>query len=227
MSKEEWLYWLGSFKSVRCSSINDAENWQDLIFVIERFGNFISPAGNGLGGYERAIACSLSGVDLGLYKAVRVARNDAVHQGFQARHLAKNAVRLVHNFEQEIMGKLIEMSGGVKAEYLMTGSPFVAHGWHGLEMIRNVMATNGYSRVPLFQDGNYKWVTDEQVATFWYCKKDRNNSLLSCIVKNKCGLIGCDVVAKDEVVDKPGFYLVVNDATGNNVVGIITPFDFL
>lgn len=237
LSNDEWLYWYRQLKSVRVAAINDSENWQDLLAVIERLGRALpksdsskSPGGDksnkSLGDYRDKFEDKL-GLDnnLVLYDAVRNARNEAAHIGFQARHLAKNAVRLTMVLEQKIMELHLKKK---TAQFLMSDLPFIAQEWHTLEMIRNEMAMNGYSKVPYKHpsnaSGRYYWITDEMVAKAWATDKNRQRK-----IPDLQGAFSftdthqCENCKEGDTVE-PGYHLVLRD---NHPVGVITPFDFL
>jgi len=105
----------------RASAFRDAEGFQEILFVIERLGFMLTnnPDAHTLEKYKAKIQKLSKNSVLAeeipaswrhlhtpmseLYEIVRIARNDAVHQGALARHLTTHAVELALVLEDALM----------------------------------------------------------------------------------------------------------------------------
>ncbi len=113
----------------------NAENFQDLLFSLERLGIALTNNIGSLWRYKDDI-CELAKESplaeeipeshrewhvpfSELYEVVRIARNDALHQGAFARHLASHLTQLALVLEDALMAK----SGANKVVDYMVRSP--------------------------------------------------------------------------------------------------------
>src|SRR5262245_53896225 len=116
VTPEAAIYFRDQFRQARAAVVRDAEAFESLIHVIERLGMLLSHEMGDLGKYcghlkafagrsplARKLPDSLHTRFSKLYESVRVARNDAMHQGAFARHLTSHAVKLVLILEDALM----------------------------------------------------------------------------------------------------------------------------
>src|SRR2546430_15710818 len=119
LGSEERLAFAREFKAARAVAVRDAEGFDELLFVLERFGCHLTRSQGNLGQYKEALRdiagesalshtiplhCPVLHVNFdSLYESVRIGRNDALHQGTGARHLARNAPEIALIMEAALM----------------------------------------------------------------------------------------------------------------------------
>ena len=95
------------FRAARAGALRDAEAFEEHLLIMERLGTYLSNSRGGLNEFERllreiAVDSALASEaarafpaihsDFSvLYQEARIGRNDAMHEGAIARHLARNA----------------------------------------------------------------------------------------------------------------------------------------
>jgi hypothetical protein len=108
-------------REARAISLKDAEAFEQLIFVFERIGVYLTGSIENLGRYaepltREALKSPLAQIIPAIlpdwhaqfstvFEVVRKARNDAMHEGAYARHLTKNAVELALVLEDALMAE--------------------------------------------------------------------------------------------------------------------------
>jgi len=153
-------------RAAREACQKDAEAFDEILFVVERLGARLSGFIGNLGQYEHCLRklaerSRLAADFSGVFKVVREARNEALHQGAVARHLAARAVELALILEDALATQL----GTI--EYLMVQEPVVAHHWQTLGAVRRIMLVNAFSYLPFNWDGQWFFLADYLIATFW------------------------------------------------------------
>jgi len=162
----------------RASALRDSESFQEILFVIERFGSFLTKGLEGLGSYEREIEELVNGNSPHLakmfpdelrvwhtpfnelYVLVRKARNDALHQGAVARNLTKHALKLALILEEALTESLMTVS-----DY-MVKNPICAFHWQPISFIRQQMLENSFSYLPVFISGKWRLISDIDIALY-------------------------------------------------------------
>jgi hypothetical protein len=97
MDREVTLYFRAQLREARAVALKDAEGFQQVIFVVERIGVYLTGSIQGLGTYAEAVAENADRSPLAkeipaqlpnwhatfatLYNLVQHARNDALHEG--------------------------------------------------------------------------------------------------------------------------------------------------
>ncbi len=133
------------FRAARASCFQDAEGFQEILFVVERLGFILTnePDALTLARYKPEVQklSAISGLAAEipkrwrhlhtpmceLYDIVRIARNDALHQGAFARHLTTHAVELALILEDALMDGSNKVSGeATDADQLILLRPFAA-----------------------------------------------------------------------------------------------------
>lgn len=249
MNREVARFFRDQFRNARAVAFQDAEEFQEIIFVIERFGAYLIGQIKGLGNYKTSIEQEALNSPLAeeipnqctawhprfstIYELVREARNDALHQGAFARHLTNNAIQLALVLEDALMSNANTVSE------FMVREPICALRWQPMSFIRQQMLKNSFTYLPLSSnnDGQPSWqlVSDYHVAHYLR-QKDRNARLAktldaaigeglllepaeTCFVDTNI----IDALTKSE--GKP--VIVIDNVRPDLMVGIVTPFDFL
>lgn len=261
LEKDAALYFRDALKAARENVLKDAEAFLDIIHVVERLGSVLPTAtgerGTGLGKFAGRIrslvgVTPLSGLGRpwhsefdGLYNSIRVARNDAVHQGAFARHLASNSVRLSIIVEDALMG-LAEGgdAGSATIEAYMVRNPVCASMWQPISFIRQAMLENSFSYLPAWDKAQGRWllVSDHAIATYLNVmsrgerllttlevatrtRQDSTSPPLGLIEAKTCSPVTTKRMVLDECEGRP--VLVVQDGLPSELIGIVTPFDLL
>jgi CBS domain-containing protein len=244
LTPEQSVAFALEFKLARATALRDAEAFDQLLFAIERFGSYITRTNDGLADLKRAISQVASqsvffedaprkwpGVHAhfdSLYESVRIGRNDALHQGSVARHLAQNAQELAMVLEDALM------SNARTAADVMVRAPICAETWQPLSSIRRTMLLNSFSFLP-YQKAMSDWrlISDSSLVTFLGTRVERNKRLIMSLeeampagLKDSRPHLCASTTPIDEIAaavdDIP--YLVMND---KHLLGIITAFDLL
>jgi len=254
MDRAVRLYYRDQLREARAAALRDAEGYQEILFALERLGSHLNPKGFGLRDYEEEIvklaeqspmAFRIPG-DLpgwhspfrAKYTILRDARNSALHQGAVARHLAVIAVEVSLVLEEAIMN-----SHQTVGDY-MVKNPLCAFLWQPLSFIRQSMLANSYSYLPVPVDVSgetvWKLISDFELARYLRggaSKTERHERLarsLSDAVRRAdgVGLIDAQSVGPQENIEaalraSSGLPVVVTSPRGNDIMGILTPFDLL
>ncbi len=258
--KNQALHFRDEFRKARIIALEDAEGFQEILFALERLGAFLLERTATHGNYEGKIRklAELSSLAFNcnkiwhsnfntLYKLVRTARNDALHQGAVARHLTESAAKLTLIIEDAIQKEAQLM---IVSDYMIR-NPVCASLWQPLSFIRQQMLINSFSFLP-FEDEKKKWwfISDYGLAKYFNSKcncgtlKNRNgkprcicreNRLAETLVdaNSKLNPLAAEkVYSEDEIEEiltkfnsKP--ILVFDNRKNHNLVGIVTPFDIL
>lgn len=257
------LYLRDRLKQARANALEDIEGYQELLFSIERLGYVLtrhrmltdSRFVGALHNYAPYIKKVAEQSDLAevipkqwpvwhvpfsdLYEIVRIARNDALHQGAFARHLTTNAITLALTLEEALMSN--ESSIKHYVEHYMVRDPTCALASHPLSFIRQVMLANSYSYLPVYLTiaGKESWYLISDFAVAQYLRPstqgERNRRLATTVreaIDNK-GLSLPEAVtcfrdtpiaqALEQSDGRPVLVLVPHDS--QQVLGILTPFD--
>jgi hypothetical protein len=169
-------------RAAREACQRDAEAFDEVLFVVERLGSRLSGFIGSLGQYEPCLKklaerSRLAADFSGVFKVVREARNDALHQGAVARHLAARAVELALILEDALATQL----GTI--EYLMVQQPVVVYHWQTIGAIRRIMLVNAFSYLPFNWDGKWFFLADHLIAAFLQDRRgpDRGETLATPI----------------------------------------------
>jgi hypothetical protein len=251
MEQQVALHFRDQLRTARAATLRDAEAFQEIVFVLERLGGYLSNERGNLGTYLTRIKDVAAHSPMAnevprefpefhqqfdvKYDIVREARNAALHEGALARHLTANAVELSLVLEDAIMSELHQVSD------FMVRNPVCAFMWQPLSFIRQTMLVNSFSYlpVPVERDGNKDW---QLISDFRLGQSLRKNGKIA-----KDGLIQrlqdavksgqielhsartCHPQDKIEAVlqtsdGSPALVLSIND---KELLAILTPFDLL
>ena len=212
MTPESALTFRNAFREARLKVLANAENYQELLFVLERLGTHLAPAGKEVS-LADAKPCIMELVEHGalqgksaasdkgelcaseLYDLVRNARNDAMHEGAFARNLAVHLVQLSVMLEDALVNK----SDGRKAKHYMMREPITAEPWEPIAFVRQKMLVHSFSHLPVRIDGSWKIVSDHGIAVYLWqpdggaCVREKLQRRLDCAVKGtleaRCAIV--------------------------------------
>jgi len=244
------LYFRDELRAARAVALGNAEDFSEILFVIERFGVQVTNSVSNMHAYSERIAqiASQSPLAMGhcvptqgwqvdfrqLYELVKDARNDALHTGAYARHLTGCSIELALVLEDALMSNLTVVRD------FMVKNPVVTFGWQPLAIIRQSMLANSFSYLP-YSDSmkKWNWISDFELAKCLRSAptKARRKELLALPLEEAVSVGSISPLKAqvcypdDQVVDvldrSSGSPILVLDKTANEVIGIITPFDVL
>ena len=231
------------FRVARAFALRDGEAFEEQLLVMERLGTYLSNCHGGLKEFEELLEGlareSVLSFDAArkfpqlhsnfasLYDQARIGRNDAMHQGAVARHLARHAQELALIMEDALMNT------ATTAKDFMIRDPTCAELWEPLSAIRRVMLLNAFSYLP-FQCGNeWRFLSDTGLVSFLRSGGDRKKKMLMTLedaLADKLPWTKARLCGIDESIEKLAKTmrtepcLVVAD---KRLVGLITAFDLL
>ncbi len=234
-------------RAARDVAVRDSEGYQEIIHSVERLGRYYCPQGIGLNAYEgalKSIAAHASVADsyarqyphfctsfTSLFRLVRIARNDSVHQGSAARHMTSHAVELALVLEDGLR-QMIE--NPVVSDF-MVKSVLVAKLWYPLGWVRHQMLENAFSYLPFVNNGKWYLISDAALSRYltWDDKlrKIRLAETLEMVwnqIAEEADLIDPQTPINnliDQTFDRPA--LVCEGQVSHRLIGIIAPFDLL
>lgn len=243
LSESESRFFRDQLREARAVVLVDAEGYHGIVAALERLGAVLSPNDYGFGrlrGKLLSLAAkspaaprSNSEHRLGprledLFEMVRVGRNDAVHHGAYARHLARRCIHLAIYVEDGLMA-YAQTVGDV-----MVREPAIAEGWQPVAVARQRMLAESYSSLPILWNRQWHLLTDHAVAAYMSGQRDRAAALrrrIEDVLKEGSLKVLPATVMKpsdtlaEAVARCQGSPVVVVDK--QTLVGIATPFDFL
>jgi hypothetical protein len=169
-------------RDARAIAFKDAEAFEQLIFVFERIGVYLTGSIENLGRYAEPLMHEASRSPLAqiipsilpdwhapfstLFEVVRKARNDAMHEGAYARHLTKNSIELSIILEDALMAE------ASCARDFMVRDPVCAYTWQPISSVRRVMLANSFSYLPVAIGSapNTKWTLLSDYSIAWYLR---------------------------------------------------------
>jgi hypothetical protein len=246
------LYFRDRFRAARAAALKDAEGFQSVLFCLESMGIHLSGRLEGLDSYRAQITQVAARSPLAsyvptvfaswhssfesMYESLRMARNDAVHQGAYARILTRHAVELCLILEDALMEK------ATKVHHFMVRDPVCAALWQPVSFVRQQMLVNSFSYIPMYWEPKRSWrfVAECGVAHFLRSassereRKRRLATAVSNAISNlNLQLIEAETVQYDadiqsvleKIQERP--LLVVNGNGPENLVGILAASDIL
>ncbi|HEX8197969.1 MAG TPA: hypothetical protein VF571_17385 [Pyrinomonadaceae bacterium] len=253
INKDNACHFRDEFRYARAVALKDAEGYQEILFALERLGSFLKEEVAVLGRYKDEIKV-LAGFSplsfdcnkvwhsdfTSLYELVKTARNDALHQGAIARHLTESAVKLALIIEDAIEEKAELM----EVKDYMVRNPVCADKWQPLSYIRQQMLINSFSFLPFFQEAEWHFVSDCNLAKYLNspcnCEKKKCDCRKVRLAQSLFDAINKGLVPESsqtvnysysinqvltEFNGKP--ILVFDNKLPNVLLGIITSFDIL
>lgn len=248
MSSETKIYFRDIFRDARATAYRDSEGFQEILFALEKYGSFLAGKILDLGRYEPYIKKIASGSPLcsdipkkrreyhlpfdNLYKLVREARNDALHQGAYARHLTDHAVQLSLIIEDALMNNANMISDYMVRDVVAAGL------WQPVSFVRQQMLANSFSYMPVRVKNDWKLLSDAGIAKYinGHAPANRKVKLAKSVIEaleDKLvpqSVICCnpDESASAVIANFRGKPLLIVDKRDNAVLlGIVTAFDLL
>jgi len=166
-----------------------------------------------------------------LYELVSDARNEAMHQGVYARHLARHAIELFLILEDGLMNR-----SNCISDYMVT-SPVIAESWQPVSLIRQRMLADSFSFLPVQIAREWKVVADYKLAKWLRTvsndgeRKDRLNITLDAARNMGLELVDPVIAENEDMVSNvlakcDGRPILVVDRD-RRLLGIATPYDLL
>jgi CBS domain-containing protein len=245
MTSDQRRFFRDEFRSARASALRDAENFDELLILLERLGLFLLKAQGSLKMYEPHVADLARESPLATlpptarpyhtpidvpYDLVRQGRNDAAHQGAIARNLTDHVVQL-----SIILGDALS-TPLICASDFMVAHPVCAGLWEPVSFVRQKMLVNAFSYLPV-NEQDWRLLSDRELARFLRTtsrEHDRGKRLamtLEDALRAGLKLDPADRCApQDEIAtvvgrlaDRP---MLVTSPEGR-LIGILTAFDLL
>jgi hypothetical protein len=253
MELEQRVHFRDEFRAARVAVLKDAEEFDQIVFVIERLGQFILGRTAALADYEPAITefvqisaltsaaperfPELHSAFSPLYTIVRRARNDALHIGAFARHLAARATELALIIEDALTQDMTTVG------HIMVRGPVCASPWFPLSFARQLLLANSFSFLPIriAMDGEKRWRLLSDYALGSYLRSspteaERKRRLCQTLQDAVAqGAIRCETPfacqattsLEEALRGSNGLPVLIVDRNGEELLGIATPFDFL
>ena len=250
------MHFRDELRQARADTFKDAEAFDQVLFAMERLGSFLAGKSGALKEFEPYLQCIANRSPLAedvpkqlqnwhapfnnLYDLVRVARNDAMHQGAFARHLTTHAVELCLILEDALMADVS------RARDFMVTNPMCAQPWEPISAIRRTMLITAFSFLPVSMnsDAHQGWHLLSDLAIAKYLRgapssKARSERLVTSLeqaVKMDLQLTPAktcypteDIVSVINLIaGHAGFpVLVIDNGRLQELRGLITPFDAL
>lgn len=255
LSSEECLFFRDRLREARYAALADAEGFQEMCFAIEALGKRLNPEANGLGQCRRVLQSLARQSKLlpdanegdraiktfdALFVALKDARNDAMHTGAYARHVAADAVTMCLVLEDALMvkTKTEEEVKRLTVGDFMVSAPVVVHPWQTVEHVRQLMLLNSFSYLPIWHNKRWWLIADIAVATYlrpdWPAKarlkqrldEAQRNGLV--LTPNETVERGAAVTSLLDQRDPPGLWLVRDDHYPEGyLVGVLSPFELM
>lgn len=255
LSPEERLFFRDRLREARYAALADAEGFQQMCFAIEALGKRLKPDGIGLGprrGVLQAMArqsALLPDADEGdraiktfdaLFVALKDARNDVMHTGAYARHVAADAVTLCLVLEDALMveKKTEDEVKRLTVGDFMVSSPVVVHPWQTVEHARQLMLLNSFSYLPIWHTQQWWLIADISVAKYlrpgWPAKPRLKATLDQAqqdglvFMPTKTVERGAAVTDLLNQLPQPGLWLVRDPSYPiDHLVGVLSPFELM
>lgn len=161
MSDHHKIHFRDELREARAEALRDAEEFESILFAVERLGSFLTGRIGTLADYQGVIMALAGDSPLSqlptslhawnppfnrLFGQLVEARNDAFHQGAFARHLATHAVQVSLILEDALM------EGKDKVADYMVKNVVTASLWQPLSFVRQQMLVNSFSFLPVVDD---------------------------------------------------------------------------
>ncbi len=265
MDAEVTLYFRDQLRQARATALRDAEAFDEIIFVLERLGGYLCnencPAKKNNKGKKKNLGLAHKGEHIikqannsslateipskladfhtdfeKLFRLVREARNDAMHEGAFARHLTTHAVELSIVLEDSLMKDCDKVG-----DY-MVRNPVCAFSWQPLSFVRQTMLVNSFSYLPVlasYESEPKELISDLAVAQYLRGESDgrffkqRLTQTLGDVLSSKaikcCEPRVCtpDTLIIDALKYLDNLPILVKSASSKQLVGLLTAFDLL
>src|SRR5262249_4015744 len=252
LDREAAFHFRDQIREARAMALRDGEAFEQVVFVLERIGVYLTGRLAGLAAYEKHLSKEACISPLAeeipaalsdwhapfrtLYNLVRLARNDALHQGAYARHLTTQAVELSIVLEDALM------SDAFCARDFMVRDPLCAFPWQPISSIRRNMLVNSFSFLPVvdYTKSGARWqlLSDFSIASYLHSAVSSSDKMkrlarkLSEVVEARSiTLVPAPTCSPEDLVgivlERSGGLPVLVVGKENDLRGIVTPFDVL
>jgi hypothetical protein len=251
MERIEAVFFAGQLREAREIALRDSEAFDGIVHALERLGTHLNGRILDLGRYQPSVeilarssalafeipsACPFFHTPFDqLYDLVRIARNDALHQGAFARRLTEHAVRLSLVLE-DALRRGIEMP---TVGDFMVRNPVCAELWHPISFIRQTLLTNSFSFLPVRRNERWHLISNLEIATYLgsgsteHARRQLLATKLEAspidMSEARCCHEGMELSeALTQFAGDPSPLLVRHSESDQSaIVGILTPFDLL
>ena len=185
MDLQPALSFRDDFRKAREAAQQDAEDFEQVVFALERLGTYLCAIQHtGLGKYERSIKVLALHSPLAsptpterpfhtpfdeLFELVKNCRNSAMHEGVFARNLTQHAIQIAIVIE-DALTRIIAIlnTGAPQISDFMIRNPICAEMWQPLSFIRQSMLANSFSYLPIWREDEQMWhgISDLALATY-------------------------------------------------------------
>jgi len=251
-AKEQRIYFRDLFRDARAKALNNAENFEDLIFALEKLGKFLYCETKEIVGLSKfgTVISNLADYSVlakkipndypkihsefsTLYNLVTTARNSAMHEGAFARHLTQHAIEVSIILEDALMSQEKQVKD------FMVRNPICAYLWQPISFIRQNMLANSFSYLPVCKNKKWKLISDFEIAKYLGNseggdKRAKLSRKLGDAIKDKdIKLISTENIEADYLVanllekSRNGLPVCITENSSGEIVGILTPFDLL
>ena len=173
------LYFRNEFREARYATLKSPEEYQQILFAVERFGAYLTRNHGGtLGTYKDCIVkfikchhplqenmsdiCSDYHIKCQkLFEMITTERNDALHKGSFVKILISHLIELSIILEDALMTIMAD-----EIRNYMTRNPICAYHWQPISFIRQKMLENSFSYIPVYMK---KFGTEKED---WYVISD-------------------------------------------------------
>ncbi len=260
LNRETAIFFANELRNARLAALADAQAFDKVIQAVERLGSYITGKQKSLGVYCEALVCLSEKSSLAeeipkrfrdlltpfneLYESVRIARNDALHQGAFARHLTNHTINLAIVLE-DALSHCME----AQVSDFMVRNPVWAELWQPVAFVRQLMLANSYSYMPVLEadekltEGN-EWSIISDVAIANYLGPARNgetrrNRLVKTLADARTDDLKVQKPVKtfeekttlkealDHLEKEEAKVLLVRGPNRGSLLGILTAFDLL
>ena len=255
IKRQTAIFFANQLRTARLAALADAEAFDEIIHVVERLGAYLTREQqlkegepSALGWYADVLGelASDSGMAdevpnefrailtpfKALYQSVRVARNDALHQGAFARHLTRHAIELAIILEDALTSHM----NPIVTDFMVQNFVYAEH-WQPIGFIRQKMLENSFTSLPVSEnDGTWRVVTDIEIANYLrqemrskHRVKLMAHTLEEASIKLKTAEFVNEETSLDKALEllKTNPILLVKGKDGNGPLGILTAFDLL
>ncbi len=171
---DQRIYFRNLFRNARAKAQKSLENFQDLLFALEKLGMVRLNKEATLGTYKDAICKEIEKSALyqsqedsyyyinhkRLFSIITSYRNDALHQGAVARNLTSRTIQLILLIEDAFMD--IEDNIGS----FMVSDVVIAELWQPVAFIRQKMLENSFSYIPICHENKWYFLSDYNIVNY-------------------------------------------------------------
>jgi CBS domain-containing protein len=236
---------LSILRSARAEALADAEGFISIVHSVELIGRQLSGKSSGIGGYASELEDLAANSSLcvqipdvhkvwharfeNLLDGLRIARNDAVHQGTHARILTEHAIEVSIILEDALMPKQPLVS------QIMARGVVQAEPKQPLSYVRQLMLKNAFSYLPIFNVKEWKLLSEFDLAQYLVAedRDARLRELVETAISKGLRLQPAESVRPNDLVSsvigridhRP--LLVIDEDNQGVLLGVLTASDVL